>query len=124
MPARRPTAATAQRGTPIGKQQTVTLSPPAYQVRQAAGLSLPKNPAGWIEGLGPAIGGALISGVFSGALPAYNRWLGYVITLGLGAFLGVTSPIGTWPEGLGAGMTATSLFGLYLIATGQEVTTT
>ena len=124
MPARKTSSAsTAVRGTPIGKPQLIPLSPPAYQVRQAAGLSLPRTPAGWIEGLGPPVVGALATGIFSGVIPSYNRWLAYALTMGLGAFLAVASPIGTWPEGMGAGMVSTSLFGLYMIATGQEVTT-
>lgn len=112
-------AAEARWEIPVGKAQKTELSQPAYQLREAAGSPLPKAPAGWLLGLAPPIGGAAVTGIFSGVMPADERWEGYMITLVVGAIMAIASPYGAWPESAGAGMMAASALGLYMTAVGE-----
>lgn len=108
----------SQSGARIGKPVTVQLSPPAYAIRQQAGLGLPTGRQ-LLESVAGVLAGAAISAVFITALRNTNPLLGALTTGGLGIVLSTTSPIGTIPQELGMGALATSAAWVYFDATGQ-----
>jgi len=105
-------------GQAPGRPVSVSLSPPAYQVRQQAGLSLP-NAAQLAEALVGVLGGAAISAVFITLLPPTNKWAAALLTGSLGALLAATSPIGTIAEEAGMGAFAASASWIYFDLAGQ-----
>jgi len=106
-------------GAAMGHPVTVQLSPPAYQVRQQAGLGMP-NGRQLAEAMAGVIGGAIASAFFITAMNSPSaKWVGAILTGGLGAIMAATSPIGTFAEEAGFGAAALSAGWMYFDATAQ-----
>lgn len=94
--------------SPRPRPQQVVLSPPAREVRRAAGLQLTLEPEALFQSLAGGIGGAALVAILVGILPPERKFIGAVIGLGIGGILASTSPIGTIPQEIGIGATAAS----------------
>lgn len=106
---------------PAVKPVSVQLSPPAYRIRQQAGLGLPSGRQ-LSEALFGVIAGAALSAVFITALNSKGQsWVGALLTGTLGGVLASTSPIGTFAQEIGMGALATSAGWAYFDVTGQFV---
>lgn len=106
-------------GTRTGRSVSVQLSPPAYQIRQQAGLGMP-NGRQLAEAMTGVIGGAILSAFFITAMNSPSaKWVGALLTGGLGAVMAATSPIGTFAEEVGLGAAAVSTGWMYFDATAQ-----
>lgn len=100
----------------------VVLAPPAWVVRQQAGLGIP-GARGLIQAAGGAMTGAAASAIFIGALGDPGaRFVGALITGALGAYFAAVSPLGTIPREIGLGMVATSASHMYYALAGQYKT--
>ena len=104
--------------TPAAKEVTVTLAPPAYAVRQAAGLGIP-TPGGLLQSLLGVGLGAVGGGVMIAAFPQPAKFTGALVAFMFGGLAATTSPIGTFAQEFGAGMLSGSATWLVLDATGQ-----
>jgi hypothetical protein len=97
-------AALLQRRTKTTPVRTVSvpLAPPAYTVRQQAGLGVP-TVRGLLEAVaGYALGAGATATVIA-VLPAGNKFIGAGLGLLIGGLLVATSPIGTLAQDTGAG---------------------
>lgn len=87
---------------PSGTQTSVTVPPPAYQVRPGT------IPVVSLSDLGKSVltagAGALITSVFITPLQGGTKLVGAAVATGLGILFTATSPIGTIPSELGIGM--------------------
>lgn len=94
-------------------KQTIVLAPPAWVIRQQAGLGVP-GARGLIQAAAGAMTGAAASAVFIGALGDPGaRFVGALITGALGTYFAAVSPLGTIPREIGLGMVATSFSHMY-----------
>ncbi len=75
--------------------QFVPISPPSHVIRQQTGTGLPRA-GGWVQGLTGAAVGAAIPSIMIGFMPSDKKWLGALISIGVGALGTVTSPFGTF----------------------------
>jgi len=100
-------------------QQKVELAPPAWAVRQQAGLGVPGA-----RGIGQAVfgtvSGSAATAIFIGALGSPDaRYVGAMISGAIGTYFAAVSPIGTIPREIGLGMAATAASHLYYALAGQ-----
>lgn len=92
---------------------TVIIAPPAWAVRQQAGLGVP-GARGFFQAVTGTIAGAGAAAIFIGALGEPNaRFVGALITGAIGAYFAAVSPVATIPHEIGLGMTCTSFSHLY-----------
>lgn len=87
---------------------TVQVSPPAYAVRQQAGLQMPNLTQMGQAVIGPVVGAGVAAGIIS-FLPPERRIFGAVGGLLIGGIAAATSPIGTIPQEMGIGALSLSV---------------
>lgn len=96
----------------------MVISPPAREVRRAAGLQLTLEPEALVQSLAGGLGGAALVAVLVGILPSERKFIGALLGLGIGGVLASTSPIGTIPQELGIGAVAASASWIWWSVTG------
>lgn len=92
---------------------TVILTPPAWAVREQAGLGMP-GVRGLVQSVFGTVAGAGATALFIGALGSPEaRYVGAMISGAIGVYFAAVSPIGTIPREVGLGMAATAASHLY-----------
>jgi len=105
------------------QQAQVTLAPPAWAVRQQAGLGMPLSPAAILQAVIGTMAGATASAIFIGFLGSPEaRFVGAVISGALGTYFAAVSPLATIPHEIGLGMVCTSASHMYYALTKQYKT--
>ncbi len=102
-----------------GQPVAISVSPPAYVIRQQAGLGLPTSPNRIFEALGGTLIGAGITAALTALMPANEQIFGPIVSGALGTVAAVASPIGTWPQEMGGGAMSSAAFALFLKLTNQ-----
>jgi len=104
------------------QQAQVTLAPPAWAIRQQAGLGVP-GPSAIFQAVIGTVAGAAASAIFIGFLGSPEaRFVGAVITGAMGTYFAAVSPLATIPHEIGLGMVCTSASHMYYALTKQYKT--
>lgn len=101
------------------QRPTVIVTPPAWAVRQQAGLGVPGG-RGFGQAVAGTMAGAGAAAIFIGALGDPNaRFVGALITGALGTYFAAVSPLATIPHEIGLGMACASFSHMYYSLTRQ-----
>ncbi|MCL6557608.1 MAG: hypothetical protein K6U74_02175 [Firmicutes bacterium] len=96
------------------QRPTVVMVPPAWAVRERAGLAFPWSTQRVGQAVMGTMAGAGASAVFIGALGEPNaRFVGALITGALGVYFAAVSPLATIPHEIGLGMACASASHMY-----------
>jgi len=99
----------------------VVIAPPAWAVREKAGLGFP-SPHNVFQAVVGTLAGAGASAIFIGAMGEPNaRFVGALISGVIGTYFAAVSPLATIPHEIGLGMVCTSASHLYYALAHQYV---